>query len=82
MAHVHVSWLDPHKVRQMTVVGTKKMAVYDDVAENKIEIYDKGIEPKAVLGQRMDFDQPPGPQQFTHRSGDILIPQISFREPI
>ena len=81
MAHVHVSWLDPHKVRQMTVVGTKKMAVYDDVAENKIEIYDKGIEPKAVLGQRMDFDQP-GPQQFTHRSGDILIPQISFREPI
>jgi hypothetical protein len=58
------------------------MAVYDDVAENKIEIYDKGIEPKAVLGQRMDFDQPPGPQQFTHRSGDILIPQIAFREPI
>ena len=82
MAHVHVSWLDPHKVRQMTVVGTKKMAVYDDVAENKIEIYDKGIEPKAVLGQRMDFDHPPGPQQFTHRSGDILIPQITFREPI
>ena len=40
----------------MTVVGTKKMAVYDDVADNKIAIYDKGIEPKAVLGQRMDFD--------------------------
>ena len=82
MAHVHVSWLDPHKVRQMTVVGTKKMAVYDDVAENKIAIYDKGIEPKAVLGQRMDFDAPPGPQQFTHRSGDILIPKVDFREPI
>ena len=81
MAHVHVSWLDPHKVRQMTVVGTKKMAVYDDVAENKIAIYDKGIEPKAVLGQRMDFDHP-GPQQFTHRSGDILIPKVDFREPI
>lgn len=82
MAHVHVSWLDPHKVRQMTIVGTKKMAVYDDVAENKIAIYDKGIEPKAILGQRMDFDQPPGPQQFTHRSGDILIPKVDFREPI
>ena len=82
MAHVHVSWLDPHKVRSMTVVGTKKMAVYDDVAENKIAIYDKGIEPKAVLGQRMDFDAPPGPQQFTHRSGDILFPKVDFREPI
>ena len=82
MAHVHVSWLDPHKVRSMTVVGSKKMAVYDDVAENKIAIYDKGIEPKAVLGQRMDFDAPPGPQQFTHRSGDILYPKVDFREPI
>ena len=81
MAHVHVSWLDPHKVRQMTVVGTKKMAVYDDVADNKIAIYDKGIEPKAVLGQRMDFDAP-GPMQFTHRSGDILLPNIAFREPL
>ena len=81
MAHVHVSWLDPHKVRQMTVVGTKKMAVYDDVADNKIAIYDKGIEPKAVLGQRMDFDAP-GPLQFTHRSGDILLPNIAFREPL
>jgi predicted dehydrogenase len=81
MAHVHVSWLDPHKIRQMTVVGTRKMAVYDDVADNKIAIYDKGIEPKAVLGQRMDFDAP-GPMQFTHRSGDILLPNISFREPL
>ena len=81
MAHVHVSWLDPHKVRSMTVVGTKKMAVYDDVADDKIAIYDKGIEPKAVLGQRMDFDHPQ-PMQFTHRSGDILIPKIDFREPL
>ncbi len=81
MAHVHVSWLDPHKVRQMTVVGTKKMAVYDDVSDNKIAIYDKGIEPKAVLGQRMDYDLPLQ-RQFTHRSGDILIPNINFREPL
>jgi predicted dehydrogenase len=81
MAHIHVSWLDPHKVRQITVVGTKKMAVYDDVADNKIAIYDKGIEPKAVLGQRMDYDQPLQ-RQFTHRSGDILLPNIAFREPL
>jgi len=81
MAHVHVSWLDPHKVRQMTVVGSKKMAVYDDVADAKIAIYDKGIEPKAVLGENMDFDKP-GAIQFTHRSGDILFPKVDFREPL
>lgn len=81
MAHIHVSWLDPHKVRQMIVVGSKKMVVYDDVAENKIAIYDKGIEPKAVLGQQMDYDQP-GPIQFLHRSGDIVFPKIVFREPL
>lgn len=81
MAHVHVSWLDPHKVRQMTVVGSRKMVVYDDVADNKITIYDKGIEPRAVLGQNMDFDRPQA-VQFTHRSGDILVPKIEFREPL
>jgi predicted dehydrogenase len=81
MAHVHVSWLDPHKVRQMTVVGSSKMAVYDDVAEDKIAVYDKGIDPKAILGQQMDYDRP-GPVQFLHRSGDIILPKISFREPL
>ncbi len=81
MAQVHVSWLDPHKVREMTVVGSKKMVIYDDVADNKIAIYDMGIEPKAVLGERMDYDKPV-PQQFIHRSGDIHIPKINFREPL
>lgn len=81
MANVHVSWLDPHKVRSITVVGSKKMVVYDDVADNKIAIYDKGIDPKAVLGKRMDFDNP-GYKEFNHRSGDLLMPQINFREPI
>jgi len=81
MAQVHVSWLDPHKVREMTVVGSKKMAIYDDVAENKISIYDMGIDPKAVLGERMDYDDPV-PLQFVHRTGDIRIPKINFREPL
>jgi predicted dehydrogenase len=57
MAHIHVSWLDPHKVRRMIVVGSKKMVVYDDVGDNKIAIYDKGIDPVAVLGDNMDFDE-------------------------
>jgi predicted dehydrogenase len=83
MAHVHVSWLDPHKVRSMTVVGSKKMVVYDDVAENKIVIYDKGIDPElpARLGKSMDYDKGI-PPTFTHRAGDILIPKIHWSEPL
>lgn len=81
MAHIHVSWLDPHKVRQMIVVGSKKMVVYDDIAENKIAIYDKGIDRMAVLGENMDFDNP-NLIKFNHRSGDVLLPKITFEEPL
>jgi predicted dehydrogenase len=81
MAHVHVSWLDPQKTRKIVVVGSKKMVIYDDVAEDKITIYDKGIDPKAVLGQGMDFDRPP-PLQFSYRSGDIHLPKIDWVEPL
>jgi predicted dehydrogenase len=81
MANIHVSWLDPNKVRSMVVVGSKKMVVYDDVSENKITIYDKGIDKKAVLGQNMDYDGNALPT-FNHRSGDVLIPKIDFKEPL
>jgi predicted dehydrogenase len=81
MANIHVSWLDPQKVRKMIVVGSRKMVVYDDIADDKIAIYDKGIDKKAILGQNMDFDQP-RPAQFNYRSGDILLPQIKFTEPL
>jgi len=76
-----VSWLDPHKVRQMTVVGSKKMVVYDDIAENKIAIFDKGIDRMAVLGENMDFDKP-NDFQFNHRSGDVVLPKIGWQEPL
>jgi predicted dehydrogenase len=81
MANIHVSWLDPQKVRKMIVVGSKKMVVYDDIADDKIAIYDKGIDKKAVLGQNMDYDHPRGPE-FDYRSGDILLPQVKFIEPL
>ena len=81
IANIHVSWLDPQKVRKMIVVGSRKMVVYDDIAENKIAIYDKGIDRKAILGENMDFDQPP-PLQFSYRSGDILLPEVKFTEPL
>lgn len=81
MANIHVSWLDPQKTRKMVVVGSKKMVVYDDVAEDKLAIFDKGIDRKAVLGENMDYDRP-GPAQFTHRSGEVVVPKLSCAEPL
>jgi predicted dehydrogenase len=81
IANIHVSWLDPQKVRKIIVVGSRKMVVYDDVAEDKIAIYDKGIDRKAILGENMDFDRP-NPEQFKYRNGDILMPQVHFTEPL
>lgn len=81
MANIHVSWLDPQKARKMIVVGSKKMVIYDDVAEEKIAIYDKGIDRMAALGEHMDYDNP-SPIAFNHRSGDVLLPKIKFEEPL
>jgi predicted dehydrogenase len=81
MANIHVSWLDPLKVRLMVVVGSKKMVVYDDTVENKIAIYDKGIDRKAALGDNRDHNNPQ-PQTFDHRSGDVVLPKIDFKEPL
>lgn len=75
MAHVHVSWLDPHKLRKFTVVGSQKMVVFDDMeASEKIKIYDKAVERS---GQVVSYGD-----ALTVRSGDILIPKISLQEPL
>ncbi len=81
MANIHVSWLDPQRARSMTIVGSKKMVIYDDTAENKIAIYDKGIDRRAVLGENMDYDNQQF-QTFDQRSGDVLLPKIDFKEPL
>lgn len=81
MAHIHVSWLDPHKIRKITIVGSKKMVVYDDISENKIKIYDKGIDRVAILGKNMDFDNPET-YSFSHRSGKVTLPKINWIEPL
>jgi predicted dehydrogenase len=81
MANIHVSWLDPNKTRKMAVVGTEKMVVYDDVADSKITIYDKGIDRMSILGENMDFDDS-GPFTFNHRSGDIVLPKVNANEPL
>jgi predicted dehydrogenase len=75
LAHVHVSWLDPHKLRKFTVVGSQKMVVFDDMeASEKIRIYDKGVD---RAGQIVSYGD-----ALTVRSGDILIPKISLQEPL
>lgn len=75
MAHVHVSWLDPHKLRQFTVVGSRKMVVFDDMeASEKIRVYDKGVD---RVGEVVSYSE-----ALTVRSGDILIPKVSGQEPL
>ena len=76
MAHVHVSWLDPHKLRKFTVVGSRKMVVFDDMeASEKIRVYDKGVDRGA--GEIVSYGD-----ALTVRSGDILIPKLSLQEPL
>lgn len=81
IANIHVSWLDPQKTRKIVVVGSRRMVIYDDVAEDKIMLCDKGVDVKAVLGQAMDFDHPPS-GQFSYRRGDILLPKLIWVEPL
>ena len=71
-AHLHLSWLDPHKERRFTVVGSKRMATFDDMEiERKVTIYDKG------------FDEDTGSYgEYITRSGDIWSPRIPNREPL
>lgn len=75
MAHVQLSWLDPHKERKLTVVGSKKMVVFDDMQpREKLRVYDKGV------------DRPPDYGSYGEslqiREGDIFIPRVANTEPL
>jgi len=80
IANIQVSWLDPNKVRRMTFVGSQKMAEFDDVADNKITIFDHGVD-KIRLGGEMDFDDKTF-FQLKHRKGDVVSPFIEMKEPL
>ena len=69
---MHLSWLDPHKMRRLTVVGRDKMAVFDDMElEHKITVYDKAPEqPSETYGE------------WRTRTGDTFIPKLSNAEPL
>ena len=72
VAHMHLSWLDPHKMRKMTVVGREKMVVFDDMElERKVTVYEKGPwEPAQTYGE------------WRTRTGDIFSPKIANDEPL
>jgi predicted dehydrogenase len=73
-AHLHLSWLDPHKLRKLTVVGSKQMAVFDDMdVERKLTVYDKNATPRSAesFGEYIQV-----------RFGDIQIPRVPSDEPL
>ena len=75
MAHIHVSWLDPHKVRRITLVGSQKMIVFDDMeAAEKVRIHDKGADVRRSVESYAEA--------IALRTGDILIPRIPGGEPL
>lgn len=73
LGHLHLSWLDPHKMRKMTVIGSDRMVVFDDMeTERKVTIYDKGSIPRTeTYGEYIQV-----------RSGDIHIPKVPATEPL
>jgi predicted dehydrogenase len=76
IAFVHVSWLDPNKIRRTTIVGSRKMLVYDDTAlQEKVRVYDKGVTKQPYYDTYGDF-------QLSYRYGDVNIPRIEDSEPL
>ena len=75
IAQIQLSWLDPHKIRKTTIVGSKKMVVFDDMAGTEmLKIYDKGV---TSNGQFAPFGE-----TLSLRFGDISIPYIKMTEPL
>jgi len=75
LANVHVSWLDPVKQRSVTVVGSKKMLVYDDIADDKVTLYDKGVEGTPYSDTPEEF-------HMSYRSGPETVVPVPWQEPL
>lgn len=81
-ASVHVSWLDPGKVRKTTVVGSRKMVVYDDTdPDAPIRVYDKGVDRIDQEGNPVTFSSY-GEFRLLVRAGDVLLPKVDVTEPL
>ena len=75
LANLHVSWLDPYKVRTVTIVGDKKMIVFDDTSNEAIRLFDKGV---SYLERGADY----GKFKTLLRDGDIISPKVRSEEPL
>jgi predicted dehydrogenase len=80
VAHIQLSWLSPSKVRRMTVVGSRKMVVYDDV-QNQVAIHDAGID-REHLGRSFGEFSTFGEFRLIQRSGDLHVPRLPAVEPL
>lgn len=76
ICHLHLSWLDPKKSRTTTIVGSKKMLVYDMLAEEKIKVYDKGVDLDSNANEGY------GEYLLSYRHGDIWSPSTEIWEPL
>ncbi len=79
LVNIHVSWLDPNKVRKVILVGSKKMIIFDDTIENKIELLDKGIDIVHSNNKKMDFDFK---KIVKHRVGKSKFIKFKESEPL
>lgn len=76
VANIHVSWLYPRKTREITIIGSNRMAVFDDISTlEKIKLYDKGVMKEPAYDSYGEF-------QLSLRSGDITIPNVDVKEPL
>lgn len=76
IASIHVSWLDPKKVREITVVGEKKMAIWDDLATlGPVMLFDKGVTRRQEYADFGEF-------QLLAREGDVVVPRVPAEEPL
>jgi len=83
MVHMHVSWLDPLKIRKVTIVGNKKMLVYDDTEQNeKVKIYDKGVALERNNAPKDKYYDTWEEFKLVYRSGEIHAPKIADKEPL
>jgi predicted dehydrogenase len=74
IAHVELSWLAPSKLRRTTIVGSRKMVVYDDTSNEPVRVFDSGVMPKNP--------ETFGEYRLTYRTGDIVSPHVTVAEPL
>jgi len=79
LAHIHASWLDPKKIREMTIIGSKKMLVYDDTNINEpIRVYDRRVMQKKYEKSYYSFEE----FQSIICDGEVIIPKVNMTEPL